>query len=424
MANLNKRRALVCAGLAVSSVLVAAAAQAQDVSFIARSDFDVGRNPQSVAVGDFNGDGVQDLAVANFVYVINVASNDISAYQIDASTGTLIPLQEAPFPTLVSPVYITLDSDSRFAYVAHTGGTAAVSTFSINPETGLLALVMSLSVAATSVTVTPNRKFAYVTNSTFGRVTGFDVEKQTGALVGPIQSPLFLGGNPNTSAVDPEGKFLYITNPPLNNVSALDISPGDGALTSIPGSPFVVGDRPAQLTVEPCGQFLYVTDFNSNDVTGYAIDNRTGALTQIAGSPFPTGRNPLGIAVDPLGRFLFVVNSNSDTVSVYAINRTTGALAQVNGSPFQAGRGPFSVAVDPTGKYLYTADFDILPTNASTVSGFAIDPPTGFLTPVPGSPFLAGRNAASAAITGRRVACHDREPDGHGSDRDERAGEQ
>ena len=65
MTNPNKRRALVCAGLAVWSVLVAVAAQAQDVSFIARRDFDAGIHPQSVAVGDFNGDGVQDLAVAN-----------------------------------------------------------------------------------------------------------------------------------------------------------------------------------------------------------------------------------------------------------------------------------------------------------------------------------------------------------------------
>jgi hypothetical protein len=54
--------------LAVSSGLVAAASQAQGVSFIAHRDFDVARrNPQSVAVGDFNGDGVPDLAVANSI---------------------------------------------------------------------------------------------------------------------------------------------------------------------------------------------------------------------------------------------------------------------------------------------------------------------------------------------------------------------
>src|SRR5713101_64703 len=61
----NKRMALVCAGLAMSSALLAAAAQAQGVSFIARRDFDTGLNPAFVAVGDFNRDGVPDLAVAN-----------------------------------------------------------------------------------------------------------------------------------------------------------------------------------------------------------------------------------------------------------------------------------------------------------------------------------------------------------------------
>src|SRR5260370_42672145 len=65
--------ALICAGLAVFNVLVAAAAQAQDVSFIARRDFDTaGVSPVSVAVGDFNGDGVQDLVIANF------GSNNVS----------------------------------------------------------------------------------------------------------------------------------------------------------------------------------------------------------------------------------------------------------------------------------------------------------------------------------------------------------
>src|SRR2546428_13948579 len=41
-------------------------APAQTVSFIdARRDFAVGTNPQSVAAGDFNGDGRPDLAVGN-----------------------------------------------------------------------------------------------------------------------------------------------------------------------------------------------------------------------------------------------------------------------------------------------------------------------------------------------------------------------
>src|SRR2546426_790400 len=55
---------LVAAALFFSST-VSAPALAQTVSFNARLDFAVQTNPISVAVGDLNGDRVQDLAVAN-----------------------------------------------------------------------------------------------------------------------------------------------------------------------------------------------------------------------------------------------------------------------------------------------------------------------------------------------------------------------
>src|SRR5712692_8123290 len=72
MAIQKKRMTVVCAGLAACSVLVSAATQAQAVSFEEARNFEVGSRPLSVAVGDFNGDGVQDLVVSNR------ESNDVS----------------------------------------------------------------------------------------------------------------------------------------------------------------------------------------------------------------------------------------------------------------------------------------------------------------------------------------------------------
>src|SRR6202048_3535540 len=51
--------------LALGNVLVAGAAQAEGVSFATRRDSPGGGYPISIAVGDFNRDGIPDLAVAN-----------------------------------------------------------------------------------------------------------------------------------------------------------------------------------------------------------------------------------------------------------------------------------------------------------------------------------------------------------------------
>ena len=69
----NSTVRLLVYGLLVSSVLVAGLRSAQgEVSFNAGRSFAAGGSPAAVAVGDFNGDGLLDLAVANR------GSNDVS----------------------------------------------------------------------------------------------------------------------------------------------------------------------------------------------------------------------------------------------------------------------------------------------------------------------------------------------------------
>ncbi len=69
----NKPTASVCSGLTVWwTLLFAAAARAQGVSFEQARHFPAENGPRSVAPGDFNSDGYQDLAVAN------INSNDVS----------------------------------------------------------------------------------------------------------------------------------------------------------------------------------------------------------------------------------------------------------------------------------------------------------------------------------------------------------
>src|SRR5207247_541318 len=65
-----------------------------DGTFLAAVSFAVGSSPRSVAVGDFNSDGRQDLAVANY------SSNDVSVL-LGRGDGTFEPA--LPFPVGTSP---------------------------------------------------------------------------------------------------------------------------------------------------------------------------------------------------------------------------------------------------------------------------------------------------------------------------------
>jgi DNA-binding beta-propeller fold protein YncE len=96
--------------------------------------------------------------------------------------------------------------------------------------------------------------------------------------------------------------------------------------------------------------------------------------------------------VDPCGKFAYVANFGGG-VSGYTINPTTGALTPIAGSPFAAGNGPNIVAVDPSGKFAYVTNF-----SGNNVSGYTIDPSTGALTAIAGSPFAAGGEPFSVAI--------------------------
>ncbi len=49
-------------------------------------------------------------------------------------------------------------------------------------------------------------------------------------------------------------------------------------------------------------------------------------------------------------------NGGSNDVSAYAVDPASGALTPIAGSPFAAGNGPDSIAVDPTGRFAYVSN--------------------------------------------------------------------
>ena len=342
-----------------------------------------GGNPTSVAVDP----------ASRFAYASNSSSNTISAYSVDPARGTLTEISGSPFATGSNPNSVAVDPSGTFVYTANEGGT--VSAFSIDSTSGaLVAITGSPFPAGTqpvSVTVDPSGRFAYVTNASSSNVSAYSIDAATGALASISGSPFAVGMLPFSMEVDPSGKFAYVANSQSNSISAFAIDPTSGILTSVAGSPFAAGSTPNSLTVDPSSKFVYVTNSASNNVSAYTIGS-TGALTPVPQSPFTTGSNPNSVKVDPSGKFAYVVNlgTASESVSEYAINPATGALTSV-GEVRTRGQAVSIALSRSTTAVAYTPKFAYVANNVSNdVSGFSINPNTGVLTPVSGSPFPSG----------------------------------
>jgi len=147
--------------------------------------------------------------------------------------------------------------------------------------------------------------------------------------------------------------------------------------------------------IDPLGRFFYgMTNIFCNAISVFSIASPTGRLTPVPGSPFATSSlagaefDADALVVTPNGKFLYSLGSNSgggcgsNNISGLAVNPTTGALTAVPGSPFSDGELPLRGVVDSQSKFLFVAD-----QAPDKISVFSIDPNTGALTAVTGSPF-------------------------------------
>jgi 6-phosphogluconolactonase len=256
--------------------------------------------------------------------------------------------------------------------------------------------VGSTNVANVAVTCATNT-FAYVSGHT--AIYCYAVDAVTGALTALAGSPCDSGILTGV-AVDPSGRFAYATLSicgfpfcSTNDVTAYAINSSTGNLTAIVGSQLDGGGiDPVDITVDPSGQFVYMANY-SGSISAFTINSVTGGLTAVSGSPFPTapptvpgelpGAN--SVTVDPTGKFLYAAINQGSHISAYVINSSTGALTPVAGSPFLAGSVPMTVRVDPSGRYAYVTN-----ANSNNISAYAVNSSTGALTPIAGSPFASG----------------------------------
>ncbi|MFY9825851.1 MAG: VCBS repeat-containing protein [Thermoanaerobaculia bacterium] len=250
------------------------------------SPFPAGKNPNDVAVGDFDGDGTPDLAFPNHdTHGVTVLLGDGKG-SFRPAPGSPLTVESRPHPHGIAAG--DFNGDHALDLAVESWGDDAVEVHFGNGKGGF---------------ASPGRRFP-VGRMPYQRLRSADVNR--------------------------DGKAdLLTTNFEEGSVSVL-LGDGKGGFHNAPGSPFPAGRSPfcqAIADVNGDGKLdLVVGGFSghpedpSADGVSVLLGDGKGAFRLLPGSPFAAGRTPVAVAVGDL---------NGDGVPEIAVANMAGDTATI-----------------------------------------------------------------------------------------------
>jgi 6-phosphogluconolactonase len=146
--------------------------------------------------------------------------------------------------------------------------------------------------------------------------------------------------------------------------------------------------NPAPVPLAAGTEAVLVANGVSNSISAFAIDAQSGALAPIVGSPFAASASPTNLSLPGSAGWVFTTTRTAPIYAVqnspdfkalsFLVNRRTGALTLAHS--LQLSELPQQHVLAPSGRFLYVAG------NSALIT-LSVDPATGVMTEVAGSPF-------------------------------------
>ena len=319
-----------------------------------------GSFPSFAAAGDFNGDGIQDLAVTNQVSNnVNILLGNGSGGFTNAS-GSPIAVGAVAYGVAVGD----FNGDGITDLAVTNFGSGTVSILLGNGDgTFTQTLIPTVAVGTNPYGVAVGDfngdgvADLVITNETSSTVRIF-LGNGDGTFTQATGSPVPVGTNPYSVAVaDFNGdgiQDLAVANNGSGNVSIL-LGNGNGTFTNASASPIAVGSTFALATGDFNGDGipdLAVTNYAVSGTVRLLLGNGDGTFTNASGSPVAVGNSPIGVNVGDFNgdgiADLAVANNGNTTVSIL-LGNGSGGFAPSSGSPVTVGSPRYMAVGDFNG---------------------------------------------------------------------------
>ncbi len=171
----------------------------------------------------------------NFVYSINYVDGNPGTGTIsviDTNTNTIV----ATIPGFSGPYGIAITPDGNYAYVTNFGSNnfepVGTTVSVIDLTTNTIINTIEVGIQPSGVAITPDGKYVYISNyytlylgPGFTDLTAFQgtiniIDTATHQVILPV---INVGASPDYIAISPDGKYAYVTNYTSNNVNVIGI---------------------------------------------------------------------------------------------------------------------------------------------------------------------------------------------------------
>lgn len=254
----------------------------------------------------------------------------VAAFTIDAATGQLSPLGQAPLPD--SMANIATDRSGRWLFAASYGGhRASVSPIAADGKPAAAVQIVPNGKNAHAAVPDAANRNVYISSLGTDQVLQWRFDAATGQLT-PNEPPAMAarpGSGPRHLVFHPNGRHAYLLGELDATVELLEVDAAKGLMSrkqywsTLPAGSNV---KPwgADLHLTPDGRFLYTSERNSSTLAIWRVDAASGALSLVGHQP--TEQQPRGFQIDASGQWLIAAGQLSNSVTLYRIDGDSGRL--------------------------------------------------------------------------------------------------